>query len=185
MPCEMLEVATTLQSRPPRLSEAGTLLLTARSTETNGTATPVPKAAPLPAPTSILFKSLAMASVNFTITTPARLTGVFHPVLGRKTELLLNPFRFGSRSYICQCHGHALSSQCRTDFSHHELTNYRYLVDTEASLRIVPCKLSSSPSGPLLKGADGQPILSGGFIKKNILFQSKLFISSFLQAAVA
>jgi hypothetical protein len=43
-----------------------------------------------------------------------------------------------------------------------ELTNDRYLVDTGATLSIVPCSQNSSPSGPLLKGADGQPIPSWG-----------------------
>ncbi len=49
-------------------------------------------------------------------------------------------------------------------FSTDELTNDRYLVDTGATLRIVPYNQNSSPSGPLLKGADGQPIPSWGFI---------------------
>jgi hypothetical protein len=66
-----------------------------------------------------------------------------------------------------------------------ELTNDRYLVDTGATLSIVPCNKNSSPSGPLLKGADGQPIPSWGFIKKTVQFQGKLFTPSFLQAAVA
>jgi hypothetical protein len=64
-----------------------------------------------------------------------------------------------------------------------KLTNDRYLVDTGATWSIVPCNQNSSPSGPLLKGADGQPIPSWGFIKK-LQFQGKLFISSFLQATV-
>jgi hypothetical protein len=66
-----------------------------------------------------------------------------------------------------------------------ELTNNRYLVDTGATLSIVPCNQNSSPSGPLLKGADGQPIPSWGFTKKTVQFQGKFFTSSFLQAAVA
>jgi hypothetical protein len=66
-----------------------------------------------------------------------------------------------------------------------ELTNDRHLVDTRATLSIVPCTKNSSPSGPLLKGADGQPIPSWGFIKKTVQFQGKLFTSSFLQAAAA
>jgi hypothetical protein len=37
-----------------------------------------------------------------------------------------------------------------------ELTNDRYLVDTRATLSIVPCNQNTSPSCPLLKGADGQ-----------------------------
>jgi hypothetical protein len=47
-----------------------------------------------------------------------------------------------------------------------ELTNNRYLFDTGATLSIVPCNHNSGPSGPLLRGADGQPIPSWGFIKK-------------------
>jgi hypothetical protein len=66
-----------------------------------------------------------------------------------------------------------------------ELTNDRYLVDTGATLSIVPCNQNSSPFGPLLKGADGQPIPSWGFIKKTVQFQGKLFTSTFLQATVA
>jgi hypothetical protein len=53
-----------------------------------------------------------------------------------------------------------------------KLTNDRYLVDTGATLSIVLCNQNSSPSGPLLKGADGQPIPSWGFIyKKSVQFQ--------------
>jgi hypothetical protein len=37
-----------------------------------------------------------------------------------------------------------------------ELTNDRYLVDTGATLSIVPCNQNSNPSGPLLKGVDEQ-----------------------------
>jgi hypothetical protein len=66
-----------------------------------------------------------------------------------------------------------------------ELTTDRYLVDTGATLSIVPCNQNSSPSGPLLKEADGQPIPIWGFIQKTLQFQGKLFTSTFLQAAVA
>jgi hypothetical protein len=66
-----------------------------------------------------------------------------------------------------------------------ELTNDRYLVDAGATLSIVPCTANSSPPGPLLKEADGQPIPSWGFIKNTVQFQDKLFTSSFLQGAVA
>jgi hypothetical protein len=65
-----------------------------------------------------------------------------------------------------------------------ELTNDRYLVDTGATLSIVPCNQNSSPSGPLLKGVDGQPIPSCSFIQKTVQFQGKLFTSTFLQTAV-
>ncbi len=39
-----------------------------------------------------------------------------------------------------------------------ELTIDRYLVDTGATLSMVLCTSNSSPSGPLLKGANGLPI---------------------------
>ncbi len=51
-------------------------------------------------------------------------------------------------------------------------------------LSIVPCNQNSSPSGPLLKGADGEPIPSWGFIQKTVQFQGKLFASTFLQAPI-
>ncbi len=66
-----------------------------------------------------------------------------------------------------------------------ELTNDRFLVDTGATLSNIPCISNSSPSGPLLKGADGQPIPSWGFIQRTVQSQGKLSISSFLQASVA
>jgi hypothetical protein len=52
-------------------------------------------------------------------------------------------------------------------------------------LEIVPCSQNSSPSSPLLKGADGQPIPSWCFIQKTVQVQDKYYTSSFLQAAVA
>jgi hypothetical protein len=55
-------------------------------------------------------------------------------------------------------------------FSTDELTNDRFLVDTGTTLSIVPCNQNSSPSGPLLKGADGQPIPSWGFIQQTVQF---------------
>jgi hypothetical protein len=65
------------------------------------------------------------------------------------------------------------------------MTNDKYLVYTGATLSIVPHKSNSKPSDPLLKGANGLPIPSWGFITKAVQFQGKLFISRFLQAAVA
>jgi hypothetical protein len=52
-------------------------------------------------------------------------------------------------------------------------------------LSIVPCTSKTTPSGPLLKGADGQPILPWGFVKRIVQFHGKLYSSQFLQAAVA
>jgi hypothetical protein len=86
----MLEAATTQWSQPPRHSAVGALLLTAGSEATKRVAMPALKVASLPALTSICSKTLAMASVNFTTTTPTRLTGTLHPVLGRETNLPWN-----------------------------------------------------------------------------------------------
>jgi hypothetical protein len=67
-----------------------------------------------------------------------------------------------------------------------ELANDRiFLVDTGATLSIVPCKSNSDPSGPLLKGAKGLPIPSWGFVSKSVQFLGKLFSSTFLQAPAA
>jgi hypothetical protein len=65
-----------------------------------------------------------------------------------------------------------------------ELTNDRFLVDIGATLSIVPCSSNRGLSEPLLKGANGKPIPSWGFITKIVQFQGKMFTSSFLQAAV-
>ena len=64
-----------------------------------------------------------------------------------------------------------------------ELTNDKYLVDTGATLSIVPCNQNSSPSGPLLKGADGQPIPSWGFIEKTVQFQGNAVVPLVLLAS--
>jgi hypothetical protein len=106
----MLEAAMILWSRPLRLSEVGALPLTMGREATNGVVMPAPKVVPLPALIFILFRTLARACVNFIITTPSRVTGVFHPVLGQKTSLLPNHFWFGSHSNTRHCHGYALPS---------------------------------------------------------------------------
>jgi hypothetical protein len=46
-------------------------------------------------------------------------------------------------------------------------------------LIIVPCNKNSSPSSPLLKGADDQPIPSWGFIKKNCAISRQTFYINF------
>jgi hypothetical protein len=151
---------------------------------TNGSVMTAPKVAPLPALIFIPSKTLAMACVNFIITTPTRLTGVLHLVLGRKLAPAEPP---SIRQHTHTTHATAMHFPANAGliFLTDELTNNRYLVDTGATMSIVPRNQNSSPSGPLLKGADGQPIPSWGFIKKKLQFQGKLFTSSFLQAAVA
>jgi hypothetical protein len=83
-----------------------------------GAVMPTPKVAPLPAQTYIPFKTLAMVCVNFTSTTPTRLTGVLRPVLAGKTSLPLSHLRFGGQSHTRHCHGYAFPCRFRIDFSH-------------------------------------------------------------------
>jgi hypothetical protein len=56
---------------------------------------------------------------------------------------------------------HAFPSNTGLIFLMDELTNDRYLVDTGATCCIVPCTSNAGLCGPLLKGADGQPIPHG------------------------
>ncbi len=84
---------------------------------TKGAVTPTPKVAPLPTQTFICSKTLAMGCVNFTITTPIRLTGVLCPVLCRKTSLPPNHLQFGSQSDTHHCHGNAFPRNHQIDFS--------------------------------------------------------------------
>jgi hypothetical protein len=58
--------------------------------------------------------------------------------------------------------------QMQALFFNRDLTNDRYLVDTGATLSIVPCTSNAGPSGPLLKGDDGPPIPSWGFVSKTV-----------------
>ncbi len=59
-----------------------------------------------------------------------------------------------------------------------KLTNDRYFVDTGATLSIVTCSQNASPSGPVLKGAEWQPIPSWGFITKIVQFSRQAFYSN-------
>ncbi len=99
------------------------------------------------------------------------------------------PNLYGNKAYKCifPCSATAMHFQAKAGliFLTDELMNDRYLADTGATLSIVPCMSNVGPSGPLLKGADGQPIPSWGFVSKTVQFQGKLFTAKFLQAAVA
>jgi hypothetical protein len=84
---------------------------------TKGTSTPVPKVTLLPALTSIHLTNLANACVNFTTTTPTRLSGVFHLVLSWKTKKPLNLYWFGGNINTHHFQGHDFLGKCRTLFS--------------------------------------------------------------------
>ncbi len=101
--------ASTQRSRSPAPSSG--------REATKGVVTPAPKVVPLPAQIFILFKILVMACENFTTTTPIGLTGAFRPVLGQKTNLPPDPFRFGGFFHTCHCHGYAFSCKRWLDVS--------------------------------------------------------------------
>jgi hypothetical protein len=139
---------------------------------------PAPKVALLTAPIFINFKTLAMACVNFTIITPIGLTGAFRPVLGWKTNLPLNLFRFGGLPHTCHCHGYAFSCKRWFDFLTDKLTNDWYLVDTGVTLSIVPRNQHSSPSGPLLRAEQkGSPSPLGVLLKKTAIPRQTFYIN--------
>jgi len=65
------------------------------------------------------------------------------------------------------------------------LTGDNFLVDTGATLSILPHNAKDRPSGPTLNGANGLPIPTWGTVTKFVQFQRKTFKHTFLQAAVA
>jgi hypothetical protein len=109
----------------------------------------------------------------------------FCPAPIQKTKAPLNSNRFGTESTHATATTMHFPANAGLIFLRDELMNDRYLLDTGAILSIVPCTSNVGPSGPLLKGADGQPILSSGFLSKTVQFQGKLFTAKCLQAAVA
>jgi hypothetical protein len=144
-------------SQPPQLSAVGAPLLTTGREATKRAATPALKVAPR------------------TTTTATRLTGELRPVLGQKTTSR----QATSGSVAMPTHATATAMHLPAN------AGLIFLRDKLTNGSIVLCNQNSSPSGPLLKRADGQPIPSWGFITKTVQFQGKLFTSSFLQATVA
>ncbi|WP_371068079.1 hypothetical protein, partial [Salmonella enterica] len=61
--------------------------------------------------------------------------------------------------------------------------NLNFLVDSGASLSIVPHQSEAAPTGPHLIGANGAAIPAWGFKKFNVTFGGKDFSFNFLQAA--
>ncbi len=103
--------------QPPRHSTVGALLLAAGREATKGPVTPAPKVAPL-LPRLLFVSKPWQWCVNFTIITPIRLTGALRPLLGQKTSLPPDHFRFNSQSNTRHCHGNTFPRQCWIDFSH-------------------------------------------------------------------
>jgi hypothetical protein len=162
----MLGAATTLLSQPHQDSEAEAPLPAAGREAAKGAITPAPKVTLFPTQISILFKTLAMACEYFTTTTPIGLQ--VHSALFLVRKLIRRRTPFGSAAFPTHASAMAMHFPANAGlmFLTDELTNDRYLVDTGATLSIVHCNQNSSPSGPLLKGADGQSIPSWPLSKK-------------------
>ncbi len=135
---------------------------------------PAPKVDPLPAQAFILFKTLAMACKfhNYYANRANRC-----PVLGWKTICRQTPFSSAAFSTHVTPTVMHFPANAGLMFLTDKVTNDRYLVDTGATLSIVPCNQNSSPSGPLLKGADGQPIPSWGVIQKTAVSRQTFYIN--------
>jgi hypothetical protein len=129
----------------------------------------------------------------FSFQNPGKSMCKFHNFCGNKAHKFIfscswslpNPYRFGGKFSTGDCHSNTFPANAGLIFLMEELIKDRYLVDTGATLSLVPCTSNASPSGPLLKGADGQPIPSWYFVSKTVQFQGKRFTAKFLQAAVA
>jgi hypothetical protein len=65
------------------------------------------------------------------------------------------------------------------------ITGRRFLIDTGASKSILPHSSSSTPSGPSLFTADGQPVPTWGFQRLPVRFGNRQFHFPFLLAAVS
>ena len=70
-------------------------------------------------------------------------------------------------------------------FLRDEVTGHKFLVDTGASLSILPHQSHSATSGPKLVGADGKAIPAWGFRETAVQFGPHKFTFKFLLAAVA
>jgi hypothetical protein len=132
----------------------------------SGTA-PSRKITLLPHPPFTNSKTLAMACVSITVSMGQGLKSVWTLAPIQKTNK--SPSLGGCNNNTCHCH--SFPSNSGLIFMTDEMTNDKYLVDSGTPSSIVPHKSISKPSGPLLRGANGLPIPSWGFITKAIQFQ--------------
>jgi hypothetical protein len=64
-------------------------------------------------------------------------------------------------------------------------TKQKYLVDTGGAVSVLPHKQSSTPTGPILAGADGKTIPSWGSVTRSLSFGMRTFLCTFILAAVS
>jgi hypothetical protein len=90
-----------------------------------------------------------------------------HSALFLVGKLIRRQTPFGSAAFSTHATATAMHFHANAGlmFLTNELASDRYLVDTGATLSIVPCNQNSSPSGPLI----------GVLSKKTVQFQGKLF----------
>ena len=70
-------------------------------------------------------------------------------------------------------------------FLHDSQNNFKFLVDSGASISILPHSSSAPPTAPHLVGANGKPIPTWGLRRRTVCFASHNFEFDFLLAAVA
>jgi len=70
-------------------------------------------------------------------------------------------------------------------FLQDQVTKQQFLVDTGASVSVMPHRSDANPTGPPLAGADGKSISSWGKITKKLCFGAQSFFCTFLLAAVS
>jgi hypothetical protein len=70
-------------------------------------------------------------------------------------------------------------------FLHDSQNNFKYLVDSGASISILPHSSSAPPTGPHLLGANSKPIPAWGLHRRSACFAGHNFEFDFLLAAVA
>jgi hypothetical protein len=63
--------------------------------------------------------------------------------------------------------------------------NFKFLVNSGASVSILPHSSSALPTGPHLVGANGKQIPAWGFCHRTVCFSGQNFKFDFLLAAVA
>jgi hypothetical protein len=63
--------------------------------------------------------------------------------------------------------------------------NFKFLVDSDVSLSVLPHTSTGPPTGPHLVGANGKPIPAWGFRCRTVCFSGQNFEFDFLLAAVA
>ncbi len=115
---------------------------------TRGPALPVQNVAPLPTKIFSIFKTPTMACASITITTMQEPAGVLNLVTGRKTTEPSSLYRLGGNAAHATATAMHFPADAGSIFLTDELTNDRFLVDTGATLSIIPCSSNSTPSGP-------------------------------------